>query len=111
MILAEAGIHFPLPATTCRYEGMIGDDRVGQVAFGLLQLYDLVFHRVAANDPICHHAASLTNAMRPVDRLSLHRWIPPRVKDEHVVRRRQIQAVAARNAIVEMQTSCPACQD
>ena len=48
-----------------------GDDGVGEVALGGLQLQDFLFDRVAGNEAIGEEVASLADAMGPVHRLGL----------------------------------------
>ena len=61
----------------------------------LLQLEHLLLDRVARDQPVGEHAARLADAVRAVDRLRLDRRVPPRVEQEDVVGRGQVQAQAA----------------
>ena len=73
-----------------------GDDRVGQLALSALQIENPFLHRVARDQPVCEDAPVLADAVRAVHGLRLGRRIPPRVEDEHVVGRGQIQPDASR---------------
>src|SRR5678816_3566473 len=56
----------------------------------------LLLHRIARNETRREHPPRLANPVRPVDRLRLHRRVPPRIEEEHVVRRREVQAQPTR---------------
>ena len=73
-----------------------GDDGVGQVAFGLLQLEHFLFHGVARNQPISKHLARLADAMRTIDGLSFYRWVPPRIEQINVFSGVEVESQAAR---------------
>ena len=62
----------------------------------MLQLEDLLLHRIARDETRREHPARLANSMRAVDRLRFDRRIPPRIQQEHVVCRRQVETEAAR---------------
>ena len=47
------------------------------------------------DQPVGEHLARLADAVRAVDRLRLDGRVPPRVEQEHVVGRGQVQAEAA----------------
>ena len=68
----------------------------GQFSFVLLHLQDLLFNRVLRNDFACKDMARLPDAVGAVDGLRLRGGIPPWIQQEDVVRRREIQADAAR---------------
>ncbi|WP_173878246.1 hypothetical protein [Singulisphaera sp. GP187] len=59
-------------------------DRVGKVALLLLELEDLLFDRVPADQAVREHALGLADPVRTVDRLRFHRRVPPRVEQVHV---------------------------
>ena len=65
---------------------------------GLLALHceDLLLHCVSGNQSIRHHGLGLPDAVRAVDGLRFHRGIPPRVAQDYVTRRGQIQPKARR---------------
>jgi hypothetical protein len=75
---------------------VFADDRIRQRPLGFLQLQHLLFHRVSRDQPVGEDRPRLSDAVRAVDRLRLHRRIPPRIQQKHVLRRRQIQAQPAR---------------
>ena len=74
-----------------------GEPRRQHAAEGrvLLQRQHLLFHRVFGDQPVGEHLARLADAMRAVHRLRLHRRVPPRVEQEHVLRGGEVEARAA----------------
>ena len=59
--------------------------------FDCLQLGDLLLDGVPRDQPIGEHVARLADPVRAIDRLRLDRGVPPRIEQEHVVRRRQVE--------------------
>jgi hypothetical protein len=56
-----------------------------------LQLQNLFLHRIARDQPICKNRPDLPDAVRPVDRLGFDRGVPPRIQEENVLGRSQIE--------------------
>src|SRR3954471_14431221 len=67
-----------------------------EVAFIAVQPHDPLLNAVLHDQPVDRHRPLLANPMRPVRSLVLHRRVPPGVKVDHVVRRRQVQPSAPR---------------
>ena len=61
----------------------------------LLQLEDLLLDRVARDQPVGEHLPGLADAVRAVDGLGLDGRVPPRVEEEDVVGRGQVEAEPA----------------
>ena len=89
--------HLQLLAADLRQHALIlAEDRVGERALRRLQLEDLLLDRVPRDEPRRDHAPRLADAVRAVDRLRLDRRIPPRIEQEDVVGRGEVEAMAAR---------------
>src|SRR5689334_21350181 len=65
-----------------------GDDCVGEIALGLLELQDFFLDRIARDQAIGEDATRLTDAVGAVDRLRFDGGVPPGVEEEDVVGRR-----------------------
>src|SRR5215208_1829871 len=85
-----------LPTDLRQHTLILSEDGIGKRTLRRLQLENLLFHRVTRDKTRRHHLSRLSNAMCAIDRLRFDRRIPPRVEQEHVVGRRQIQSVTAR---------------
>src|SRR5215216_3427719 len=90
---ASAQQHLEVFAPDPRHQAVVAaNDRLGQIALGLLKLQHLLFDCITRNEPRREHPSRLSDAMRAVDGLRLDGWIPPRIEQVHVVRRRQVEA-------------------
>ncbi len=76
--------------------GVVGDEVAGEPALFVLEefdfFFDAVFHDEAVGDDFLFSADS----MRPVDRLIFHRGVPPRIENNHVIRRCEVDSKPAR---------------
>ena len=87
---------FQIFAAQVADQAVVGaDDRVGQVALGLLQLQHLFLDRVPGDQPVGEDLAGLADAVGAVDRLRFDGRVPPGVEQEDVLGRGQVQAEAA----------------
>ena len=68
----------------------------GQFSFVLLHLQNFLFNCVFRNDFACKDMARLADAVGAVDGLRFRGGIPPWIKQEDVVGRREIEADTAR---------------
>src|SRR3974390_1628662 len=74
---------------------LAADNRGDQVALALLQFQDFLLHSVAGNQSIGEDGPRLSNAMRAVYRLRLHRGVPPRIEHEDALGGGKVQAQTA----------------
>jgi len=63
----------------------------GKVAFSFLQLKNLLFDRIAGDQPISKNVPFLSDAMGAVDCLRFYCRIPPRIENEYILGGREIQ--------------------
>src|SRR3954470_2114038 len=73
---------------------ILAEDRVGEIALRALELENLLLDRPLRHESSGDHVALLANPVRAVDRLRLHRGIPPGVEQKDVVGRGEVEAVA-----------------
>ena len=77
-------------------QALVGaDDGVGERSLRGLQLQHLLLDRVARDEPVGEDRSRLPDAVRAVDRLGLDGRVPPRIEQEHVLGRGQVEAEAA----------------
>ncbi len=67
-----------------------------QVALSLLQQRHPLLHGLGGQKPIDEHRPRLPDAMRPIHRLGFRCGVPPRIPQDHGIRRREIQTTPAR---------------
>src|SRR6187402_3338490 len=58
---------------------------IGKLQLLLLQLKDFFFYRVPGNKLVGKYFSLLADTVCTINRLSLNRWVPPMVKNEHVI--------------------------
>ena len=68
---------------------------LSQLALGLLQCTNFLFDAVFDEQPIGDDRLLLAYAVGPVDGLIFNGWIPPRVKENDVAGRRQVESESA----------------
>ena len=68
------------------------DDRVGEVAFGLLQFQNAFFDRVFCDKPVSEDMARLADPVRSVDGLAFYSGIPPGIEEKDIIGCCQVQA-------------------
>ena len=77
-------------------EGVVfGDDGVGEVAFGLLELQDFFLDGIAGDEAVGEDVADLADAVGAVDGLGFDGGVPPGVEEEDVVGAGEVEAQAA----------------
>ena len=75
-------------------EGFFLDDGVGQGGLVALEGEDFLFHRVGGDETVSDDGLGLADAMRAVDRLGFDGRIPPRIAEDNVAGRSEIEAGA-----------------
>ena len=71
-------------------------DVIGQGALFAVEFVDALFHRVGGDQVVDCHRVTLTDAVGSVSRLAFDGGVPPRIQEDHVVCRREVETSAAR---------------
>ena len=74
---------------------VFGDDGVGEVAFGLLELQDFFLDGAFGDEAVGEDVADLADAVGAVDGLGFDGGVPPGVEEEDVVGAGEVEAEAA----------------
>ena len=66
-------------------------DVFGQGALFAVELVDALFHRIGGDQVVDCHRVMLTDAVGSVSRLAFNGGVPPRIQEDHVVCRREVE--------------------
>src|SRR5262249_42715390 len=87
--------HLQLRATDLREQALVlTENSVGEGALRRLELKDLLLDRFASDDASGDEVLRLSNTMCAVNRLCFHRRIPPRIENEHILCRGEIETMS-----------------